>query len=143
MLDPVPILCKVADVEAKTTDSKETLMSRMNDFYLDLADLPLFRETDPDTSRDGAKAVQPRKGSQQYILLKAYAERLRGLTDEEAGDYTGLSANRKCCYWKRCSELRHAGLIADCNVRRNSSAGSPQMVCVITAKVIEALVSCK
>ena len=118
-------------------------MARMKDFYLDLSDLPLFRDSDPDTSKEAGRLVQPRRGSQQHLLLQAYAERRLGLTDEEAGDHTGLSANRKCCYWKRCSELRHAGLIADCNVRRNSSAGSPQMVCVITAKGIEALEACK
>lgn len=103
------------------------------------SDLPLFRDTDPDTSRDAGKAVQPRRGSQQALLLQAYGNARLGLTDEEAGDRTGLSQNRKCCYWKRCSELRHAGLIVDTNVRRDSSAGSPQMVCVITQKGLEAL----
>ena len=103
-------------------------------------DLPLFRATDPDTSREAGKRLEPRRGSQQAQLLQAYADKRLGLTDEEAGDWTGLSANRKCCYWKRCSELRHAGLIEDCGVRRDSSAGSPQMVCVITLAGLEALV---
>ena len=104
------------------------------------SDLPLFRISDPDTSRDGAKHVQPRRGSQQYKLLAAYAEHHEvGLTDEDAGDVTYLSNNRKCCYWKRCSELRHAGLIIDTGVRRNSSAGAPQMVCTITPAGLKAL----
>ena len=111
----------------------------MNSF----SDLPLFRDTDPDTSKEAGKRVEPRRGSQQYLLLQAYAERRLGLTDEEAGDITGLSSNRKCCYWKRCSELRHAGLIMDTKVRRDSSAGSPQMVCVITPEGRKALETAK
>ena len=107
------------------------------------SDLPLFRATDPDTSREAGKRLEPRRGSQQAQLLQAYAERRLGLTDEEAGDHTGLSANRKCCYWKRCSELRHAGLIVDCGVRRDSSAGSPQMVCVITQAGLDILAGMK
>lgn len=96
-------------------------------------DLPLFRITDPDTSREGAKQVNPRRGSQQHTLLLAYAHSAQeGLTDEQAGDVTGLARKPKCCYWKRCSELRHAGLIQDTGERRDSSAGSPQMVCAIT-----------
>jgi len=104
---------------------------------MNYTDLPLFRATDPDTSRDGGKAVQPRRGSQQAILLEAYAQARLGLTDEEAGMRSGLATKPKCCYWKRCSELRHAGLIEDCKVRRNSTAGSPQMVCVITNAGLE------
>jgi hypothetical protein len=101
-------------------------------------DLPLFRNTDPDTSREGAKQVKPRRGSQQWVLLQAFAEAV-DLTDEEAGERTGLAHKPKCCYWKRCSELRHAGLIVDTGERRDSSAGSPQMVCRITPAGLELL----
>ena len=97
-------------------------------------DLPLFRSTDPETSRAGAKDVKPRQGSQQALLLAVYADhKLTGLTDEEAGDLSGLSQKPKCCYWKRCSELRAKGLIEETGETRLSSAGSEMRVCRVTA----------
>ncbi len=103
-------------------------------------DLPLFRASDPDTSRQGAKDVKPRRNSQTDLLLRMYASyKITGLTDEEAGVWTGLADMPKCCYWKRCSELRALGLIRDTGDTRLSSAGSAMMVCRITQTGIEAL----
>jgi len=110
-------------------------MSLMKDHTYDL---PLFRSADPDTSRDGAKDVLPRRGSQAWALLNEYANARIGLTDEEAGIRSGLAVNPRCCYWKRCSELRASGLIEDSNTRRQGSTGSTMMVCTITAKGLEA-----
>lgn len=90
-----------------------------------------FRSDDPWTSEQGAKDVAVRKGSQQARLLIEYARQenwTRGLTSEEAGNASGLSANPRCCYWKRCSELAVLGLIEDTGEARLSSAGSPQRV---------------
>jgi hypothetical protein len=100
-------------------------------------DLPLFRSADPDTSRDGAKDVLPRRGSQAWALLNEYANARIGLTDEEAGIRSGLAA-RGAGYWKRCSDLRRLGLIEDSHTRRQGSTGSTMMVCIITAKGLEA-----
>jgi hypothetical protein len=94
-------------------------------------DLPLFRSADPITSVLGAGDVKPRRGSQQALLLAEYAHR-DGLTDEEAGLFSGLLSRPKCCYWKRCSELRAKGLIAVTGETRLSSAGSAMQVCAIT-----------
>jgi hypothetical protein len=94
-------------------------------------DLPLFRSADPITSVLGAGDVKPRRGSQQALLLAEYAHR-DGLTDEEAGLFSGLLSRPKCCYWKRCSELRAKGLIAPTGETRLSSAGSAMQVCSIT-----------
>jgi hypothetical protein len=94
-------------------------------------DLPLFRSADPITSVLGAGDVKPRRGSQQALLLAEYAYR-DGLTDEEAGLFSGLLSRPKCCYWKRCSELRAKGLIAVTGETRLSSAGSAMQVCAIT-----------
>jgi hypothetical protein len=94
-------------------------------------DLPLFRKEDPITSVLGAGDVKPRRGSQQALLLAEYAYR-DGLTDEEAGLFSGLLSRPKCCYWKRCSELRAKGLIAVTGETRLSSAGSAMQVCAIT-----------
>ena len=96
-------------------------------------DLPLFRNTDPETSVKGAQDVKPRRGSQAMLLLAEYAHR-DGLTDEEAGLFSGLLSRPKCCYWKRCSELRAKGLIIPTGETRLSSAGSAMQVCAITAE---------
>lgn len=103
-----------------------------------LDDLPLFRIDDPDTSAAGAKDVKPRQGSQVWQLLEQYGNHRLGLTDEEAGVFSGL-AQRRACYWKRCSDLRNLGLIEDCKVRRAGTSGSMMMVCVITIKGLELL----
>jgi hypothetical protein len=103
-------------------------------------DLPLFRSTDPATSRQGAKDVLPRRDSQQGQLLRVYGtHRINGLTDEQAGDLSGLAQKPKCCYWKRCSELRQKGLIEDTGLEAMSSAGSLMMICRLTAKGAELL----
>jgi hypothetical protein len=54
-------------------------------------DLPLFRLSDPVTSREGAKAVKPRRTSQAMLLLAEYQH--KPLTDEEAGMASGLALN--------------------------------------------------
>jgi len=103
-------------------------------------DLPLFRSADPVTSRQGARDVLPRRDSQQGQLLAVYRNQA-GLTDEEAGIKSGLAQKPKCCYWKRCSELRAKGLIEDTGDTRLSSAGSAMRVCRLSAKGAELLAS--
>lgn len=88
------------------------------------------RRSDPATSRQAAKSVAFRAGSQKYRLLQAYIG-LTGLTDEEAGAAAGL--NRPgTCYWKRCSELRDAGFIEPLGFTRTASTGEQQQVCGVT-----------
>ena len=101
-------------------------------------DLPLFRSADPITSALGAGDVKPRRQTQAMQLLAEYVHR-DGLTDEEAGLFSGLLSRPKCCYWKRCSELRAKGLIVPTGVTRLSSAGSAMQVCAITAEGRKAL----
>ena len=93
-------------------------------------ELPLFRNDDPVTSMQGAADVKPRRTSQAMLLLSIYE--YADLTDEQAGDLSGLAKRPKCCYWKRCSELRAKGLIAPTGETRLSSAGSRMQVCAIT-----------
>jgi hypothetical protein len=100
-------------------------------------DLPLFRKEDPITSVLGAGDVKPRKRSQAMLLLAEYLK--GGMTDEEAGMASGLALKPKCCYWKRCSELRAMGLIIPTGETRLSSAGSAMQVCEITQEGEEAL----
>jgi hypothetical protein len=82
------------------------------------------------TSKRAARNIAPRTGSQRRTLLEAYAD--GPLTDEEAGQWTGLADLPRCCYWKRCSELRQAGWIAPTGETRLSTAGERQQVCEIT-----------
>jgi hypothetical protein len=92
---------------------------------------PAVRKTDPGTSSAGAKSVSFRKGAQKQILLEAYSK-VEDATDDQAGQLSGLADNPKCCYWKRSSELRAAGLIEPTGEWRNGRSGEKQMVCRIT-----------
>ena len=100
-------------------------------------ELPLFRNADPATSVQGAADVKPRRVSQAMLLLSLYE--YADLTDEQAGDLSGLAKRPKCCYWKRCSELRAKGFIIPTGETRLSSAGSAMQVCAITEEGKEAL----
>lgn len=101
-------------------------------------DLPLFRSADPITSVLAAGDVKPHRTSQAMLLLAEYAKGA-GLTDEDAGYASGLAQKPKCCYWKRCSELRAKGWIEPTGQLRMSIAGSHMMVCAITPAGREAL----
>ena len=89
------------------------------------------------TSKAGAKSLTVRAGSQRALLLSRY--KADSMTDEEAGHASGLAMLPKCCYWKRCSELRQAGYIKPNGKTRISSAGSEQQVCHITDEGIQIL----
>ena len=96
---------------------------------------PGARATDPDTSRTAARRATVRAGRSRARLLASYAvddvfAGNGGLTDEQAAEWAGV--HPRSCWWKRCSELRHAGLIADTGERRPGAAGPPRMVCAIT-----------
>ena len=88
------------------------------------------RLTDPATSKKAGEHAKIRSGSQRHQLLRMYAEH-GGLTDEEAGDLSGLR-RPGVCYWKRCSELRQQGYIEPTGATRESSVGEYQQVCRVT-----------
>jgi hypothetical protein len=98
--------------------------------------IPLFRNTDPVTSKSAGESVSKRRPSQQVVLLRAYGINAmnghQGLTDEMAGIYTNFIRKPGCCYWKRCSELRAKGYIKPTGEFRVSAAGEQQRVCRIT-----------
>jgi len=96
--------------------------------------LPLFRATDPETSRQ----VSPlRVGTHRAILLQQYYYATLGLTDEEAGMRAALAGHEIKGYWKRCSDLRTLGLIVDLGHSRRLSSGSQGIVCAITQQGID------
>lgn len=101
-----------------------------------------YRKDGPETSKQGAADVHLRKDSQQALLLKAWAIEAHwtdGLTDEEAGEISGLADRKRCAYWTRCSELRRMGLIEDTGTTRTASSGSQQMVSRITMLGMDAV----
>ena len=98
----------------------------MNDLIFDL---PLFRSSDPDTSR---QANPMRLGSHRAILIAIYADSTLGLTDEEAASRALANGHEIKGYWKRCSDLRTMGLIQDTGTRRALTSGSQGIVCLIT-----------
>ena len=100
------------------------------------------RTTDPATSQRAAKRAALRAGSQCTLLLRQYAKAGDvGLAAWEAGDMSGLSSRQGCCYWRRCTDLRDMGFIADTDETRLSPAGERQGVRVITAAGWSALMN--
>lgn len=93
-----------------------------------LFDQPLARDSDPETSHKAA--VQFKRDSIRHKLLRQYNYNpafADGLTDEEAAAvaYVGPGG------WKRCSDLRNAGMIEPVGTR-TASTGAEVMVCKIT-----------
>lgn len=82
--------------------------------------------------------VSVRPGSQRAKILMAYlAAGIEGCTDDQAARSAEVSM--RSCYWKRCGELRQAGLIEpmvagdeDIPVTREGESGTSRTVCVIT-----------
>lgn len=73
------------------------------------------RADDHSSSRKGAASVRMRAGSQKARLLVAFYKfhfRLKPLADVDAAVTAGLFHQPQTCWWKRCGELRAAGLIA-------------------------------
>lgn len=115
----------------------------MSDYYTTaIADLPLFAEERPKIAIPISATASPdlvlRAGTQRWNLLRQYA--LHGpLTNEQAGDLSGLSAKKGCCYWKRCSELLKHGYLEDAHYSLCSQAGEMQRVCRIARKGWDAI----
>lgn len=98
-------------------------------------DLPLFRNTDPIGSVNGAKHIKPKRQSQAMRILAQYAEHsIYGLLDEEAAQRAQVEGG-----WKRCGELRRLGYIEPTGEMRATVAGVKAMVCRITAEGYKAL----
>ena len=110
----------------------------MGVFIDDNCDLPLFAAR-PQPRIDlpircaVSKEIVVRAGSQRWALLMQYLT-YGALTNEQAGDLSGLSEKKSCCYWKRCGELLDAGYIEATGEERRSQAGEMQRVCRVTAK---------
>jgi hypothetical protein len=90
------------------------------------------RFSDPETSHEAAARLST-KQSHCAILLGIYAnqpysQRSHGLTDDEAGELSGLENGA----WKRCSDLRGQGFIKPVAKRLNKKTGRRVQACSIT-----------
>jgi hypothetical protein len=116
-------------------------LKEMGVFIDDNCDLPLFAAR-PEPRIElpircaVSKEIVVRAGSQRWDLLRQYIEH-GPLTNEQAGDLSGLSEKKSCCYWKRCGELLEHGYIADTGEQRRSQAGEMQRICRVTDKGLE------
>lgn len=115
----------------------------MSDYFSEsLDDMPLFahakREIDLPIPSSVSRELRVRAGSQRWELLRQYV--IHGpLTNEQAGDLSGLSDKKSCCYWKRCGELLEHGYIEATGEHRKSNVGEMQRVCRATVKGREAI----
>jgi len=67
---------------------------------------PIARSSDPETSHAGARAIEPRRGTQASQILATIRAYPAGLTALEVEKYTMIRGA-----WKRVSDLKTAGLI--------------------------------
>lgn len=101
----------------------------------------LHRSGDHASSIEGARAVAARAPSQKIKLLIAFRTAGEdGLTDEEAADIAGLN-NGISCWWHRCTDLRHDGLIWEKRPTeyREGRAGVKRIISAITPEGYKAL----
>jgi hypothetical protein len=99
-------------------------------------DLPLFRNTDPQGSVNGAKHIKLKRTSQAMRLLAVYNEHpIYGLLDEEAANHAKIAGG-----WKRCADLRRLGYIKPTGEMAATLSGVKAMVCRITSEGMEALI---
>jgi hypothetical protein len=93
------------------------------------------RATDPATSQQAACAATPAGESRTAAgrqnmrrrIAREYLAHPEGLTDEEATHRAGLPTG-----WRRCSELRQAGVLEPTGVTRITSYGRQARVCRLT-----------
>jgi predicted ArsR family transcriptional regulator len=101
----------------------------MSDYYPDTLDtLPLFRRTDPVTSKLAGVAAREFKGDHERRILEALAAG-PGTKDEIAGR-CGLTEQQVA---RRMHGLARAGLVETTGATRPSASGRPERVYQATA----------
>ena len=105
------------------------------------------RNSDPDTSREAAKAFPFTRGSQRHRMLEAFAAAIPlthlsrlddvALTARQAAGKAGISPTS--CYWKRCSELKRDGYIFRVCTKTDLESGLQREAYCITAAGSEVL----
>jgi predicted ArsR family transcriptional regulator len=94
----------------------------MSDYYSDsVADLPLFRRTDPVTSKIASVAAREFKGDHERRILEALAAGPG--TKDEIASRCGLSEQQVA---RRMHGLARAGLVEATGKTRPSASGRPE-----------------
>lgn len=96
----------------------------MSDYYSEsVADLPLFRQTDPVTSKIAGVAAREFKGEHERRILDALAAGPG--TKDEIASRCGLSEQQVA---RRMHGLARAGLVETTGSTRPSASGRPERV---------------
>jgi predicted ArsR family transcriptional regulator len=96
----------------------------MSDYYPNAeAVLPLWRKSDPDTSKAAGEAAREFLGEHERLILEALAAG-PGTKDEIAGR-CGLSEQQIA---RRMAGLKRRGLVVDTGERRASASGCAERV---------------
>lgn len=102
----------------------------MSTYYgVDLPDLPLFRRSDPETSKAAGRAAKEFLGHHERLILEALADG-PGTKDEIAGRTGELSEQQVA---RRMHGLHMAGLVEPTGTTRPSRSGRPERVWKATA----------
>jgi predicted ArsR family transcriptional regulator len=101
----------------------------MSDYYSDsVADLPLFRRTDPVTSKIAGAMARECKGDHERRILEALGAGPG--TKDEIASRCGLSEQQVA---RRMHGLARAGLVETTGTTRPSASGRPERVYQATA----------
>jgi predicted ArsR family transcriptional regulator len=96
----------------------------VSDYYSATIDYgPLFRRTDPDTSKAAGEAAREFLGEHERLILEALAAG-PGTKDEIAGR-CGLSEQQVA---RRMAGMKRRGLVVDTGERRASASGCAERV---------------
>ena len=96
----------------------------MSDYYSTAVDdLPLFRRSDPDTSKAAGQAAREFLGDHERRILKALA--VGPGTKDELAHRCGLSEQQVA---RRMAGLKRRGLVVDTGERRASASGCAERV---------------
>jgi hypothetical protein len=86
----------------------------------------MFRKNNPETSKQAAKKVLAKVGTQKYVVLQAFKERYpEGFTDEELIDYCDLRLDNAR---KRRVDLYNDGLVEKTSRTRTTTSGCEAIV---------------
>jgi predicted ArsR family transcriptional regulator len=95
----------------------------MSDYYTETIDLPLFRKTDPVTSKIAGTAAREFKGEHERRIVEALAAGPG--TKDEIASRCGLSEQQVA---RRMHGLARAGLVQTTGTTRPSASGRPERV---------------
>jgi predicted ArsR family transcriptional regulator len=95
----------------------------MSDYYTETIDLPLFRKTDPVTSKIAGTAAREFKGEHERRIVEALAAGPG--TKDEIASRCGLTEQQVA---RRMHGLARAGLVETTGSTRPSASGRPERV---------------